>query len=146
MRYAAVAYLVIYAILAFPVAAQEAMTSQLEAPGKGGVVLDVQPTASESAKHLAVAVEPDGQRPAVTGAVDVVGFPFIENGAWSDVDWEVNGSQITGTLKRKNGAVEGTFDGTITTTGVSGKFTHVDGRVGLWSWDGPSPAPQANGE
>jgi hypothetical protein len=76
----------------------------------------------------------------VSGAADVVGFPIIDSGQWGDVDWKVNGTQVTGTVKNEKGEVEGTFDGTLTATGVSGKFTHVDGRVGLWSWDGPPPA------
>src|SRR4030095_6253667 len=45
-----------------------------------------------------------------------------------------------------DGSVEGTFEGTLTATGMSGKLTHVDGRTGLWSWEGPPPAAVRNDE
>jgi hypothetical protein len=115
-----------------------AATVAASAPRTGGLTMDVQGGAELSAKQVGISVQPGGQA-AVSGVADVIGFPFIQNGPWADVDWKVDGSQISGVLKRKDGKVEGTFEGTITATGVSGKFTHSDGRVGLWSWDGPPP-------
>lgn len=115
-------------------------TGAAETDRKGVLVLDVQPTADESAKRLAVNVHPNGSAQALSGNVDVAGFPQIDGGHWGDVDWKVNGSQVTGTVRNSDGSVEGTFEGTITATGMSGKLTHVDGRTGLWSWNGPPPA------
>lgn len=140
MGYVVTLTIAMIAALTYGVGAQEAAPTEPSlAMNKGGLFMGVQGTTDDSAKRVAVTLQVNGQTENVSGAADVVGFPFIENGAWSDIDWRVNGSQIAGTLKRKNGTVEGTFDGTITATGVSGTFTHVDGRVGLWSWDGPLP-------
>ena len=111
-----------------------------EAAGKGGLAVDVRSAGTDTAKHVTVNIRRDGSAESGSGAADVVGFPIIDSGQWGDADWKVNGSQVTGTVKNEKGEVEGTFDGTITATGVSGKFTHVDGRVGLWSWDGPLPS------
>jgi hypothetical protein len=91
---------------------------------------------------MAVALHPNGESKGkgASGSVDVVGFPSIEGGAWGDVAWQVDGSSVTGKLLGKDGQLLGHFEGTMSATGVSGKFTHADGRVGLWSWDGPPPA------
>lgn len=108
---------------------------------KGTLAVGVQSTAVESTKQLSVNVARDSAVTAAEGTADVVGFPMIQNGQWGDIDWKVNGTQIIGTVKSRDGTTEGTFEGTVTATGVSGKFTHVDGRVGLWSWNGPPPVP-----
>jgi hypothetical protein len=141
VSYVAIICLGLVAAFARPVVAQDgvAAVAQAEVASKGALLVDVQPGSDESAKRLAVNVHPGGAAQGVSGAADVVGFPIIRGGSWGDVDWKVDGSRITGTLKTKEGSIEGTFDGTISATGVSGKFTHVDGRVGLWSWDGPPP-------
>lgn len=76
---------------------------------------------------------------ATSGTANVVGFPVVLSGSFGDIDWHVDGASVTGSLKNVEGAVEGTFLGTITATGVSGTFTTGDGRTGLWSWDGPLP-------
>jgi hypothetical protein len=104
---------------------------------KGALTLGVQDSAGESSKRLQVSVQRDGK--TVSGSADIVGFPLIDSGPWGDVDWKVSGSAVTGIVRARDGEVEGTFEGTITPSGVSGKFTHRDGRVGLWSWDGPLP-------
>jgi hypothetical protein len=108
----------------------------------GTLMLGVESALDASSKRLNVNVHPSGKA-TVSGGADVVGFPIIDSGQWGDVNWTVNGAQVTGTVRNRSGEVEGMFDGTITATGVSGKFTHVDGRVGLWSWDGPPPAAAA---
>jgi hypothetical protein len=113
----------------------DAETAKLE--NKGALTLGVQDSAGESSKRLEVSVQRDGK--TVSGSADIVGFPLIDSGPWGDVDWEVSGSTVTGVVRARDGEVEGTFEGTMTPTGVSGKFTHRDGRVGLWSWDGPLP-------
>lgn len=129
-------------VLARPLAAQEVAAEAVRpaVQSKGVLVLDVEPTADDSAKRLAVNIHPNGSARAMSGAVDVAGFHQIDSGQWGDVDWKVNGSQVTGTVRNRDGSVEGTFEGTITATGMSGKLTHVDGRTGLWSWNGPPPA------
>lgn len=125
-----------------PLRAQESDAAQpvaSEVAGTGSVTLDVQGTTTESGKQVGVSVDPKDGGASAAGNAAVIGFPMIQNGQWADTDWKVDGSRITGTVKNRDGRIEGTFDGTITATGVSGKFTHVDGRVGLWSWDGPPP-------
>jgi hypothetical protein len=114
----------------------DAETAKLE--NKGALTLGVQDSAGESSKRLQVSVQRDGK--TVSGSADIVGFPLIDSGPWGDVDWKVSGSAVTGVVRTRSGEVEGTFEGTMTPTGVSGKFTHRDGRLGLWSWDGPPPA------
>lgn len=139
------------AFLVFPplLRAQDADTAQpvvSDSTQKGTLTLGVQGNAAgESTKQVSVNVSPKEGGPSAVGNADVVGFPVIQNGQWADTDWKVNGSQITGTVKNRDGTTEGTFEGTLTATGVSGKFTHVDGRVGLWSWSGPPPG-SSNGQ
>lgn len=137
MRNAFGFWIAICLLLAERASAQDAAATA-PTPRTGELTMNVQGEPASSAKQVGVTVQPAGQ-PAVSGVADVVGFPFIQNGAWSDTEWKVDGTKVTGTVKRKDGTVEGTFDGTITATGVSGSFTHTDGRVGLWSWDGPPP-------
>lgn len=147
MAYALTLWIAFGLLLAPPVGAQDAPASvPSTATSEAGLVMDVQGEADSVTKRVGVTVQTDGRGNSVSGAADVIGFPFIENGAWSDVDWSVNGAQVTGIVKRKNGTVEGSFEGTVTATGVSGKFTHSDGRVGLWSWDGPPPVPAMSDE
>jgi hypothetical protein len=106
--------------------------------------LAVQSGSTDDAKHVAVTLPAAGAAPGVSGTADVIGFPFIQSSSISDIDWKVDGSTVTGTITAKSGSRLGSFEGTITATGMSGKFTHVDGRVGLWSWDGPIPSPSAS--
>jgi hypothetical protein len=106
----------------------------------GALTLRAQDSAAESTKRLQVNIGGSDGRDPVTGVADIVGFPLIDSGPWGDVDWKVSGSAVTGVVRTRSGEVEGTFEGTMTPTGVSGKFTHRDGRVGLWSWGGPLPA------
>lgn len=145
--YAAAAGITLLTLFALPVSAQDSgATSLTGLTNRGALVMDVQATAVEAALRAAVSLQPNGQ-PSVSGVADVIGFPFIESGTIGDIDWKVDGSQVAGSLTGKDGKTLGTFEGTTTPTGLSGKFTHVDGRVGLWSWNGPAPAvPHANGE
>jgi hypothetical protein len=137
-------FLAIMWVFGPPVFGQESDSAQpvaLDATGSGQLSLDVQGAAAESNKAVNVTVAPTNGGESRAGSAAVVGFPEIQSGEWAATDWKVNGTQITGTVKNRDGTTEGTFEGTITATGVSGKFTHVDGRVGLWSWDGPPPVP-----
>jgi hypothetical protein len=104
------------------------------------LALTVQSQSTDEVKRVAVTVPPKGSQQTVSGSADVIGFPFIQSTSVSDIDWKVDGSNVTGTITGKSGSVLGSFEGTITATGMGGKFTHVDGRVGLWSWDGPIPS------
>ena len=103
----------------------------------GALALGVADSSGESSEEVQVSVQSDGA--PVSGSADVVGFPIIHGGQWGDIDWKVSGSTVTGIVRTSDGQVEGTYEGTITPTGVSGTFTHSDGRVGLWSWNGPPP-------
>lgn len=89
-------------------------------------------------KSVSVTISPETGA-SVSGVADVIGFPSIDSGSWGNIDWKVDGSSVTGVLSNRDGTVEGVFEGTISPTGVSGKVTHRDGRVGLWSWKGPPP-------
>jgi hypothetical protein len=123
--------------------AQESEVSEplvADRTGKGALTLNATGSGEDSRKRLDVNIgRNDGDEP-VTGVADVIGFPLIDSGPWGDVDWKVSGSTVTGVVRDRDGEVEGTFEGTMTPTGVSGKFTHRDGRVGLWSWEGPLPS------
>lgn len=132
-----VRWLTVFTFVMFAVPMQTQGDDTAE-PAKGTLSVAVQSTEAESAKQLSVNVARDSAD-AANGTADVVGFPMIQNGQWGDIDWKVNGSQVVGIVKNRDGTTEGTFEGTVTATGVSGKFTHVDGRVGLWSWNGPPP-------
>lgn len=131
---------------AFPTAGQDAAPTLPQPSNTGVLVLNAQPGGDEATKRLEVNVHRDGGAQAMTGTVDVAGFPQIDGGQWGDVDWNVNGSQVTGTVRNRDGSVVGTFAGTVTATGMSGTVTHADGRTGLWSWAGPPPAAVANEE
>lgn len=120
-----------------PIRAQGGDTA--EPVQKGTLGLGIRSPSAESAKQLSVNI--DRGRAVTAGVGTIVGFPMIQSGQWGDIDWKMNGAQVIGTVKNRDGATEGTFEGTLTATGVSGKFTHVDGRVGLWSWNGPPPVP-----
>jgi hypothetical protein len=77
----------------------------------------------------------DGQ--VVTGPVQIKGVEGFTGGDLGDVDWQVSGSRVTGTLT-KNGRQVATFDGTLGATEMSGTFRTRDGRKG--SWTAPVPA------
>jgi len=89
-------------------------------------------------KSMAITLYPE-QGARVDGTADVLGFPNLNSGSWGRMDWKVSGSNVTGTLYKTDGTIEGTFDGRLSRTGLSGKFVHADGRVGMWSWKGPPP-------
>ena len=89
-------------------------------------------------KSMAVTLHPE-QGARVDGTADVLGFPNLNSGSWGRMEWKVSGPNVSGTLYRKDGTKEGTFEGRLSRTGLSGKFVHADGRVGMWSWKGPPP-------
>jgi len=89
-------------------------------------------------KSMAVTLYPE-QGGRVDGTADVLGFPSLNSGSWGKMEWKVSGSDVTGTLYKRDGTIEGTFEGRLSRTGLSGKFVHADGRVGMWSWKGPPP-------
>jgi hypothetical protein len=76
-------------------------------------MLGVESALDASSKRLNVNVHPSGKA-TVSGGADVVGFPIIDSGQWGDVNWTVNGAQVTGTVRNRSGEVEGMFDGTTT--------------------------------
>lgn len=124
-----------------PAIVAEDALGQLSASKTGEVTLHVQPVAEDGAKRVVVSAASNGSIAGVLGTADVIGFPFMQGAAVGDIDWRVDGSKVSGSITGKDGVVLGNFEGTITATGMSGKFTHVDGRVGLWSWNGPIPTP-----
>jgi hypothetical protein len=72
----------------------------------------------------------DGQ--VITGPVQIKGLGGFTGGDLGDVDWQVSGSNVTGTLT-KNGQRVVTFEGTIGGTEASGTFRTRGGRTGSWT-------------
>lgn len=110
------------------------------ARGAGSLSLKGAPSFEGGVARFNVTVTPRGGGRATQGSADVVGFSQVDAGGAGEVEWSVSGSSVTGTLTTEGGTEVGKFEGTLTRTGVSGMFTHRDGRVGLWSWAGPPPA------
>ena len=79
----------------------------------------------------------DGQ--VVSAPVQIKGADGFTGGDLGDVDWQISGDKVTGTLT-KNGRQIVTFDGTVGETGMSGSFRTPDGHTG--SWTAPAPAKQ----
>jgi hypothetical protein len=113
-----------------------------DAVEKGAVTLGVEAAPEGSGKQVSVSVRDEAGGEAAAGMAEVDGFPFIRGGEWADTEWKVSGSEITGTLRNRQGKVEGTFTGTITADGIRGTFTHAGGRVGAWTWNGAPPGSE----
>jgi hypothetical protein len=103
-------------------------------------------SASLSYKGLASAVSqdreydfqvqaPDGR--VLSGPVRLSGVGNYNGGNLGDVDWQVSGSRVTGTLK-EGGRQTTTFEGTVGPTKMSGTFTTSDGHTGSWEVDLPA--------
>jgi hypothetical protein len=75
----------------------------------------------------------------VSAPVQIKGAEGFAGGDLGDVDWQVSGSKVTGTLT-KNGQQIVTFEGTVGATEMSGTFRARDGHTG--SWTAPVPAGQ----
>jgi hypothetical protein len=112
-----------------------------ELPGRGtaAVALRGAPALAASGARLEVTVTPPGTTRATKGTAEIFGFPIAPVSDRAAVEWRVSGAKVTGRVDDADGAQLGTFEGTLTKTGVSGKFTYRDGRVGLWSWMGKRP-------
>jgi hypothetical protein len=133
----------LFSNLSSPASAAEPNGSRRgDVPSRGAASISLRsaPPLGSAAARFDVTVTPRTGR-ATKGRADVVGFPLALDGNWGEVEWNVSDSSMTGTLKMEDGTEVGRFEGTVTKTGVSGKFTHRDGRVGLWSWEGPAPGP-----
>lgn len=106
---------------------------------RGELALQVQSTSGSGAKRIAADFRSADTAQIVSGTAEIHGFPFIKDVSENDIDWKVDGTAVSGTITGKDGRLLGSFQGTINTSGMTGTFTHVDGRVGQWSWDGPAP-------
>jgi hypothetical protein len=128
------------AVFAALVGAQDAPTPESldGSSGRSSLGLSVEGDQG-AAKSVVVNLAADGGGNTITGSATVVGFPTILDGSFGLVDWRVDGSTVSGKLIDPSGQEAGTFNGTVTPTGVSGQYTTADGRTGLWSWDGPVP-------
>lgn len=107
----------------------------------GNVPLNVVPSAMDAetgTNAVTVDVNPGSAKSTVRN-VEVSGFPTIQAGDWANIDWKMDGQNVTGTVHNRDGSVEGTFVGTVGASGITGTFTHQDGRVGAWSWNGNPP-------
>jgi hypothetical protein len=77
----------------------------------------------------------DGQ--VVNAPVQIKGAEGFVGGDLGDVDWQVSGSSVTGTLT-KNGQQVATFEGTADANGMSGTYRTRTGQTGAWK--APLPA------
>jgi hypothetical protein len=88
--------------------------------------------------HITVNVtRPDTS--VISGPVTIKGVPAVASTEVGDVDWQVSGSKVTGSVRHAANATTTTFEGTLTADGASGTFTLPSGARGQWSWDAPLP-------
>jgi hypothetical protein len=73
-----------------------------------------------------------------TGRVTLVGAPVPHAG----IEGQISGNEAYGVLVDDNGMQIGTFTGSISNGGISGRYTAANGDTGSWSWDGPLPGVQ----
>lgn len=93
---------------------------------------------AERRHQINVSVRRTDDDSVVSGPVTIKGVPMVASADVGDVDWEVAGSKVSGTVRHAANAVTA-FEGTLTADGASGTFTMPNGARGEWSWDGPLP-------
>ena len=58
-----------------------------------------------------------------------------------NIDWQVNGTTVSGTVTDDAGAQLASFSGSITAGATGGTYTAATGESGDWSWEPAAPAP-----
>jgi hypothetical protein len=94
--------------------------------------------ANERQHHITVHLTRSADAAPIHGPVTIKGVAAVASAEVGDVDWQVSGANLSGSVTHPGNAVT-TFDGTITSSGASGTFTLPGGARGEWSWDGPLP-------
>jgi hypothetical protein len=77
-----------------------------------------------------------GSDGSLRGHIAVAASPIVSAG---NVEGKIDGERVSGTIADDEGNALVRFEGTLTATGMSGKYTDRTGEVGAWVWDGPPP-------
>lgn len=85
-------------------------------------------------------VQASAQGSTIEGSVRVAGVPVERPDQLGKVEWELNGSQLSGTIHSPAGNfVIAWFRGTVESDVLQGTFTAINGKSGSWKWEGPPP-------
>lgn len=104
------------------------------ARGRGGVTLSRvgDDTTTEGGWQIEFVAE--GKAP-VTGIITVDGVTLEHPGKLGEVDWEVYGRELKGTVaSRGSGATLASFQGVVDGSGGHGTFKAANGQEGSWVW------------
>ena len=101
--------------------------------GAGGWKTDAKAVRPTQRWNLDVARGDDN---SIRGRVRVADSPLLSAG---NVEGQITGRSVSGTISDDDGHQIATFQATITRTGISGTYTDQTGETGQWSWDGPLP-------
>jgi hypothetical protein len=73
---------------------------------------------------------------SLRGHISVAASPIVSAG---NVEGKIDGQSVSGMISDDEGNALVRFEGTLTATGMAGKYTDRTGEVGAWVWDGPPP-------
>ena len=111
--------------------APPAATPVQDIAGNGGWKPDQQSPAATQPWTLQVTRAADN---SITGRVAIAGSPLLTSG---NVQGQIVGENVSGTITDDAGTIVARFDGTINASGMWGTYTDYTGEVG--AWEGAAP-------
>jgi hypothetical protein len=113
------------------VSAPAPVTSELH----GGGAWQTDGKAALAAQRWSLDVQ-RGSDGSLRGHIAVAASPIVSAG---NVEGKIDGQTVSGMISDDEGNALVRFEGTLTATGMAGKYTDRTGEVGAWVWDGPPP-------
>lgn len=77
-----------------------------------------------------------GSDNSINGRVTLNGSPLASAGT---IHGHIIGSSVAGTITGDDGKQVATFQGTVSSSGMSGTYRDRTGEAGSWAWDGAPP-------
>jgi hypothetical protein len=113
-----------------------ARAQEVRESGRGSLSYKGLVSAVSQEREYDFRVRKDGGE-VLTGPVRIEGVEGFTGGDLGDIDWQVSGSRVTGTMT-KNGRRIATFEGTVKGSEIRGTFKTSAGSTGSWTAEAPA--------